>query len=97
MPKKPELKSTAAPKRPAGKSKKKAAASVKTAAATTTTPNLVDPTLIPTFPLEEVSGLLDHHSLHALWSCLVRSSSSSPTLHTRVARPRAVLNNVILL
>jgi len=60
-PQKPELKSTAAPKRACGKSKKKAAASVKTAAAT---PSLVVSTQSPTSPLEEISDL-DHLPLHA--------------------------------
>jgi hypothetical protein len=72
-PQKHEPKSTAAPKRSAGKSKKKAAASVKAAAAKTTPPNLVVPTQISTSPLEEISDLLDH-----LTTLLVWTDSSAP-------------------
>jgi len=76
-PQNPELKCTAAPKRPSGKSKKKAATSVKTAAATTTTPNLVVPTQISTSQLQEISDLLDHFPSMYVRSCLVGSSRTS--------------------
>jgi len=62
-PKKSEPKSTAAPKRAAGKSKKKAAAIVKTEVGTTH--NLVVPSQCPTSSLEEISDLLDQIPLHA--------------------------------
>jgi len=64
-PKKPELKSTAAPQRAPGKSKKKAVASVKTAAAKPTTPSLVFSTQNPSSTLEDISDLLDHLPLQA--------------------------------
>jgi hypothetical protein len=54
-PKKPEPKSTAAPKPAAGKPKKKAATSVKTVAAKPITPDLVVHTQSPTSPLKEIS------------------------------------------
>jgi len=56
--KKPELKSTAATKPAAGKSKK-AAASVKNAATKPTTPDLVVPTQSPISPLEDITDILD--------------------------------------
>jgi len=95
-PQKPKPKTTAAPKRAAGKSKKKAAASVKTATATPTTPNLVIPTQSPTSPLVEISDLLDHLPLHACLELTRRLLTSISSLPTGAARPRAVLKNVVL-
>jgi len=95
-PQKPELKSTAAPKRAAGKSKKKAAVSVKTTASTHTTPKLVVPTQSPTSPLEEISDLLNHLPHHAYVELTCRLFTSISSLPTGAACPCAVLKNVIL-
>jgi len=95
-PKKPEIKSTAATKPAAGKSKKKAAASVKTAAAKPTTPDLVVPTQNPTYPLEDISDLLDRLLNQACVKLSLRLLMSISSLPTRAARPRAVLKNGIL-
>jgi len=93
---KPELKSTAAPKRASEKSKKKGAASVKTAAATPTTPSLVFPTQSPTSTLEEISDLLDHLSLPACVELTRQLLTSISSLPTGAASPHAVLMTVIL-
>ena len=95
-PQKPEPKSTAAPKRTGGKSKKKAAASIKTAAAKTTPPNLVVPTQNSTFPLEEISDLLDYLPLPGCVELTRRFFASISSLTTEASRPRAVLKTVIL-
>jgi len=95
-PKKPELKSTAAPQWVPGKSKKKAFASVKTAAAKHTTPSLVVPTHNPTNPLEDILDLLDHLPLHACVELTRRLLTSISSLPTGAASPRAVLKTVIL-
>ena len=65
-PKKPEPKSTAAPKPAAGKPKK-AAAIVKTAAAEHTTPNVLVPTQRFTSPLEQISDILDRLFSKHVW------------------------------
>jgi hypothetical protein len=95
-PKKPEPKSTAAPKPTAGKPKKKAAASVETAAAKLTTPKLVVPTHISTCPLEEISYLLAYLPLQTCVELTRRFLTSISSLPTGAARPRAVLKTVIL-
>jgi hypothetical protein len=92
---KPEPKSTAAPKPPAGKHMKKAAANVKTAAAALTTPNLVVQTRSSTSPLSEISDL-DHLPLHACVELTRRFLTSSSFFPIGAARPRAVLKTVIL-
>jgi hypothetical protein len=94
-PKKPEPKSTAAPKSAAGKSKKKAAASVKAVAATPTTPKLVVPTQSSS-PLQDISDLLDHLPLQACVELTRRLLASISSLPTGAARPRAVLKVVVL-
>ena len=66
-PQKPVPKSTAAPKRSAGKSHKDEA-SVKAAAAKTTHRNLMVPNQTSTFPLEEISDLLDHLPPMLVWN-----------------------------
>ena len=91
-PKKPEPKPTASAQPAAGKSKKKVAAGFKTAATKPTTPVLV----VPTNPLEEISYLLERLPLKPcveLTCWLLKSIFSLPT---GTARPRAVLNSVIL-
>ena len=95
-PKKPELKSNAAPQRAPGKSKKIAVASVKTAAAKPTKPSLVVPTQNSTSPLEDISDLLDHLPLRACVELPRRLLTSISSLPTGAARPRAVLKIVIL-
>jgi hypothetical protein len=95
-PKKPDLKSTAAPKLAARKFKKKAAASVKPAAAKPTTPDLVVPTQSSTYPLEEISHLLDRLPLQACVELTRRFLTSISSLLTGATRPRAVLMTVIL-
>jgi hypothetical protein len=92
----PEPKSSAAPKRTAGKSKKKAAGSVKTAAAKPTPPNLVVPTQNSTSPIEEISDLLDHLPLPECVELTRRLLTSISSLPTEAALPRAVLKTVIL-
>jgi len=91
-PKKPEPKPTAAAQPTAGKSKKKLAASVKTAATKPTTLVLV----VPTNPLEEISYLLERLPLQACGELSRRILTSISYLPTGTARPRAVLNTVIL-
>ena len=78
-PQKTGPKSTAAPKRAAGKSKKNVAASVKTAAATHTTPNLLVPTHSSTYTLERTSDLLDHLPLQACVKLKRRFFTSPPS------------------
>ena len=91
--KKPDLKSTVAPKRASWKN---AAARVKTAAATPTT-SLVVPTQSPTFPLEDISYLLDNLTLYVYveLTCRILTSISSPP-PMGAACPRALLKTVIL-
>ena len=88
-PKKSKPKSPVATKPATGKAKKKAAASVKTF-------ELVVPNQSSTYPLEEISDILDHLLIQAcveLTRLLLTSISSLPT---GPARPRAVLKPVIL-
>jgi hypothetical protein len=95
-PQKPEPKSTAAPKRTAGKSKKKAAVSVKITAAKSTPLNLVVPTQNSTSPLEEISELLDNLPLPACVELTRRLLASFSSLPIGAARPRAVLKTVTI-
>jgi len=95
-PKKPELKSTAAPQRAPGKSKKKAVTTVKTTAAKTATPSLVFPTQNPNSPLENISDLLDHLPLQAFVELTRGLLASIASLPTGAVRPRAVLKTVII-
>ena len=95
-PKKPEPKSTAAPKPAAGKPKKKAAVSVKTVDAKPTTPDLVVLTLSSITPLEEISDLLDLLPLEACVELTCWLFTSISSLPTGAALPWAVLKTVIL-
>jgi hypothetical protein len=79
----------------AGKPKKKAP-SVKTAAVKPTISELVVPTQSSTFPLEEISDLLDHLPIQACVDLTRRFLTSISSLPTGAARPRAVLKTVIL-
>ena len=91
-PKKPEPKPAAAAQSAAGKSKKKLAASVRTTATKPTTPFLV----VPINTLEKISDLLDHLPLQACVELTRRLLTSSSSLPSGAARPRAVLKTVIL-
>jgi hypothetical protein len=94
--KKPEHKFTAVPKPVTGKPKKKAATSVKTTATKHTTPNPAVPTKISTYPLEEISDLLDRLPLQARAEptrLLLTSISSHPRGADRLW---AVLKTIIL-
>jgi hypothetical protein len=91
-----EPKTSAASKPAAGKSKKTAVASVKSTAAKPTTPNPVVPNQSPTYPLEEISDLLDHLPLDACVQPTRRLLTSISSLPTGAARPRAVVKTVIL-
>jgi len=93
-PQKSELKTTAAPKLAAGKSKKRGSANVKTEAAKHTTPNLVVPNQRSTSSLEVIFYLLRHLPLHACVE-LTRRLLTYISLPTGAAHPRAVLNTVI--
>ena len=95
-PEKPKPKPTVAPHEAPGKPKKKAAANVKTAAAKPTKPNLVIPTQSFTFPIGEMSALLDHLPLQACGELTRRLLSSIYSHPTGVACPRSVLKTDIL-
>ena len=95
-PKKPKTKSAAANKPAAGKTKKKADASVKTAAAKPSTPELVVPTQSSTFPLEDISDLLDRLPIKACVELPLLLLTSISSLPTGAARPPAVLKTVIV-
>ena len=94
-PQRPEPKPTASPKPATGKSRKKAAASVNTAIAKSTTPNLVVPTQIYIYLLEEISEPLDRLPLQACVE-LTRRLLTSISLPTGADRPRSVLKTVIM-
>ena len=94
-PKKPEPKSTAATK-PTTRKRKKSSHECQSAAAKTTTSDLVVPTQIPTYPLEEISDLLDRLSLQACVELTRRFLTSISSLRTGPAHPRAVFKTVIL-
>ena len=95
-PQKPEPKSTVAPKRAAGKPKKESAASAKPTAAKTTPPNLVVPTQTSTYPLEDISDLLEHLPRTECVVLTRRILASISSIPSGAARARAVLNTVIL-
>ena len=95
-PKMPKPMSAAATKPAAGKTKKKAAASVKTPVAKPTNPELVDPIKSSTFPVEDISDLLDHLAIQTFVELPRRLLTSIASLPKRASRPRAVLKTVIL-
>jgi hypothetical protein len=79
-PKKPQSKAAADPKPAAVNPKKKAGASAKSAAAKSTTPKLVVPTQSSTFPLEEISDLLDLLPIQACVELIRRLLTSVSSL-----------------
>ena len=89
-PKKPEPKTTVAPKRAAEKPKKKSAASAKHDAAKTTPPNLVVPTQTSTSPLEDISDLVNHLPLPECEELTRQNLAFISSIPPRAARKRAV-------